>query len=74
MVSLAGVMLMPLIVNGAAVVAIPPGVVTLIGPVVAPFGTVATTTGAFTERICAVTPLKVTALTPAPKPVPTIVT
>ena len=60
-------------VNGLKLVTVPPGVVTLSEPVVAPFGTVAwITIGAVTVKL-ALTPLNVTAVAPV-KFVPMIVT
>jgi hypothetical protein len=60
-------------VNAIVLVAVPLGVVTAIGPDVAPAGTVAVTCVAeFTENVAAV-PLKVTAVAPV-NPVPVIVT
>src|SRR5438093_1494124 len=56
-----------------ALVAVPPGVVTLIGPVVAPLGTVADIVVAELTEKFALVPLKVTAVAPA-KFVPVIVT
>src|SRR6185503_10485226 len=58
----------------AALVAVPPGVVTLSGPVVAPAGTVAWIAVAeVTEKLDALTPLNATAVAPV-KFVPLIVT
>src|SRR5207302_294904 len=48
-----------------ALVAVPPGVVTLIGPVVAPLGTVADIVVAELTEKFALVPLKVTAVAPA---------
>lgn len=56
-----------------ALVAVPPGVVTAIGPVVAPLGTVALIVVSETNEKAALTPWKVTLLTPV-KPLPVIVT
>jgi hypothetical protein len=56
-----------------ALVAVPPGVVTLIGPVVAPVGTVACIAVAELTTKLALTPLQVTAVAPV-KFVPLIVT
>jgi hypothetical protein len=59
-------------VKAIALVPVPPLVVTAIGPVVAPLGTVALiAVSEATENVGAVTPLKVTLLTPV-KSVPTI--
>ncbi len=60
-------------VNALALVAVPTGVVTLIGPVVAPVGTVASIEVAEVTVKFALTPLKVTAVAPV-KFVPLIVT
>jgi len=60
-------------VNALALVAVPTGVVTLIGPVVAPVGTVASIEVAEVTVEFALTPLKVTAVAPV-KFVPLIVT
>ena len=60
--------------NALALAAVPPGVVTLIGPVVAPLGTVAViVVSEATVELVALTPLKVTAVAPV-KFVPLIVT
>ena len=59
--------------NALALVAVPTGVVTLIGPVVAPVGTVASIEVAEVTVEFALTPLKVTAVAPV-KFVPLIVT
>jgi hypothetical protein len=72
----------PLIVGGdavtvkeAALVAVPPGVVTAIAPVVAPAGTFAMTCDEFlTTTLVLVTPLKLTLVVPVVKLVPLIVT
>src|SRR5207253_401693 len=61
-------------VNALALVAVPPGVVTLSGPVVAPLGTVAAIVVAeLTVKLTALVPLNVTAVAPV-KLVPLIVT
>src|SRR5256712_3662269 len=59
--------------SGAALVAVPPGVVTLSGPVVAPAGTVAWIAVLEVTVKVALTPLKATAVAPV-KFVPLIVT
>src|SRR5436190_1161171 len=56
-----------------ALVVVPPGVFTLIGPVVAPTGTASPTRRSSDLVKLAVLPLKVTAVAPV-KPVPLIVT
>jgi hypothetical protein len=63
-------------VNGSLLVADPPGVVTLIGPVLAPAGTVATSRVVVAEVTVAVVPLNLTVLSPAValNPVPEMVT
>src|SRR5438309_10722150 len=61
-------------VNALALVAVPADVVTRIGPVVAPLGTVAViTVSEVTVKLAALTPLNVTAVAPV-KAVPVIVT
>src|SRR5439155_364172 len=61
-------------VKAVALVAVPPGVVTLMSPVVAPLGTVAwMAVGEVTEKLTALVPLNVTAVVPV-KAVPLIVT
>ena len=61
-------------VNALKLVAVPPGVVTLRGPLVAPLGTVAAIEVAeFTVKLTALVPLNVTAVAPV-KFVPLIVT
>ena len=61
-------------VKEVALVPVPPEVVTAIGPVVAPAGTVAVIcTAEPTENVGAVTPLNLTAVAPV-KPLPLIVT
>lgn len=61
-------------VNVPALVAVPPGVVTAIGPVFAPVGASAVTSVAdFTLNVVAFTPPNVTAVAPV-RPVPVIVT
>jgi hypothetical protein len=60
-------------VNGVALVAVPPGVVTAIGPVVAPFGTVAWSAVSETTVNDALVPPKVTFVVPV-KLAPPIVT
>jgi hypothetical protein len=57
----------------AALVAVPPGVVTLSGPLVAPAGTVAVICVSLLAANCAARPLKATTLAPV-KPLPTRVT
>jgi hypothetical protein len=63
-------------VNGSLLVAVPPGAVTLIGPVVAPAGTAVTSCVALAEVTVAVVPLNFTRLSAAVllKPVPEMVT
>src|SRR5439155_12941122 len=61
-------------VKALALVAVPPGVVTLMGPVVAPAGTVAAIeVGEVTVKLTALVPLNFTAVVPV-KAVPLIVT
>jgi hypothetical protein len=64
----------PVTVKFVALVAVPPGVVTAIGPVVAPVGTVAVICVLkFTVKLAAAVPPKVTAVAPV-KPAPMITT
>jgi hypothetical protein len=62
--------------NDAELAALPEGLVTAIGPVVAPEGTVTTISVAVAEATCAATPLNVTAFCDGVelKPVPSIAT
>src|SRR6476620_9173364 len=63
-------------VKGVALVAVPPAVVIVIGPVVAPFGTIAVTLVVMTVVTVAGTPLKATCVRPGlgSKPLPLTVT
>ena len=70
----AGLMRTPAIVNGVAVLTEPRAVVTVISPVVAAPGTVTIRREAVILTIAAEAPLKETAVTPEPKPIPTMVT